>query len=382
MGLVRGIGLGLVWVLGAFPGSVLGADPAIEALRAALASERVVLEKAACLGYSPVMALTYSDDGRWIATGHVDQRVAFTNQEHGKNGGGITIWARSTLEPVNEFEGNRFGVSSLVFAPDGSLVSSLEDGTIRVRDIETGRELRRLGEEYRSVSDVRLSPAGNRLLAGASHPLTNWPPRAFLDRFLGILFPVRFGGELQLWDFATGSRVRRYLGNRYSVTRVGFSRDGTYIAALSFFEHIVRVWRTESEEPVAEIEASRVSSERGARFNDLAVLPRGRRIAIAGRRRSVVWDFAADTVIDRWEGGANEVEVLAGSSFVVSILPTRLVVRDVERKQQLLEHELDESVGRFIALAAAPEGRHFAVGTSTGCLLEFRHGPVAGPDAA
>src|SRR5581483_2759995 len=72
-----------------------------------------------------VYAAAFSPDGRWIATSGVQ--------------GWIDIWDARTFEKRVRLAGHFDDCNSLVFMPDGRLVSCGDDLTIRIWDVEAGR---------------------------------------------------------------------------------------------------------------------------------------------------------------------------------------------------------------------------------------------------
>ncbi len=68
---------------------------------------------------SAVTALTFSPDGRWIASGSQDRTVR--------------IWETATGRQQRVLKGHTSPVTALAFSPDGQrLASSSEDGTVRI----------------------------------------------------------------------------------------------------------------------------------------------------------------------------------------------------------------------------------------------------------
>jgi WD40 repeat protein len=73
-----------------------------------------------------VTALSFSPDGRRLATGSLD--------------GGLTVWEARTGRQLDALTGNLGQVMDLAFAPDGaSLATSSSDGTLRLWEVGTGR---------------------------------------------------------------------------------------------------------------------------------------------------------------------------------------------------------------------------------------------------
>jgi WD40 repeat protein len=144
----------------------------------------------------------------------------------------------------------------LAFIPDGkTLVSGGWDHTIRFWDPASGKEVRRLEVDTRTVMGVAVSPDGKTLAsAGGDGILRVWDLATGKTRLRlrghqgsmvccaaispdGKLLASGGGGNrtttLVLWDLATGKELRRLGGNMRTVHSVAFSPDGKMLAAGS-----------------------------------------------------------------------------------------------------------------------------------------------------
>src|SRR5947209_717973 len=100
-------------------------------------------------------------------------------------------------------------VQSLAFSPDGTrLVTAGQDGTVRVWDADTGREVGFYAGHAERVSAVAYSPDGKWVASGGADP------------------------EIKIWDPATGKDVKSLKGHTEFLTGLAFSPDGKYLAAV------------------------------------------------------------------------------------------------------------------------------------------------------
>jgi RNA polymerase sigma factor (sigma-70 family) len=101
-------------------------------------------------------------------------------------------------------------INSVSFTPDGrSVVTSRGDGAVRVWDIATGQEVRRLDHpDPGFFTPAALSPDGRLLAVGGKT-------------------------EIRLWDLTTGRLAQSFGGYKELVTALTFSPDGAYLASVA-----------------------------------------------------------------------------------------------------------------------------------------------------
>ena len=120
----------------------------------------------------------------------------------------------STLEARRvEYPGE---VSSVSFTPDGRhLVAGIGDGTIRVIEVASGREVHRL--EGHDRGGVAVAVAGNLVISG------------------GVDSIVR------LWDLKVGRERTKFRGHEAPITNIVFSANGK-LAASGSWDRTARIW--------------------------------------------------------------------------------------------------------------------------------------------
>ena len=109
-------------------------------------------------------------------------------------------------------------VRSVAFSPDGRLLASGSlDGTAKLWDVASGRELRTLSGHSGEVYSVAFSPDGRVLASGG------------------------YDETVKLWDVASGRELRTLSGRSGKVTSVAFSPDGRVLASGSDY-NTVKLW--------------------------------------------------------------------------------------------------------------------------------------------
>jgi WD40 repeat protein len=210
----------------------------------------------------------YVRDGHWIGS------VASADWT-------LRIWDANTGATVRVLAGPRDDVNSGTVSPDGSVFATgNRDGTIVLRDVETGKQI---GEPIRGhdawVMAMAFSPDGTRLVTGGRD------------------------GAMQLWNVRTHQPADPPLpSHRGPVVGVSFSADGRRIASMSYLvgdnadnggnatdATQLRVTDSSSGRPIVD-----GPTEVGYGGYSLAFRPDGRRVAI-GASDKKIHVFDADT---------------------------------------------------------------------------------------
>jgi RNA polymerase sigma factor (sigma-70 family) len=164
-------------------------------------------------------AVVFSPSGKLLATtGSVREGARVT--------GVLDVWERDTGKRTLRLKGRARGSPAVGFSPDGRwLAWTAEDGTLRLTDAATGKEVRTLGkpEQTQYLAGLAFSPDGKRLATRG------------------------YDQAVRLWDVARGREVRqlaparpgRGMGRRtlFGVAGAGptpglaFSHDGKLLAA-------------------------------------------------------------------------------------------------------------------------------------------------------
>lgn len=283
-----------------------------------------------------VNAVAYSSSGRYLATGSDDKsarvwdaangdellrvehggpvnHVAFSPDEArlasasgsvaarmsaNLAGGKVTVddsarvWDIQSGKEISRL-GHDHGVARVVFAPGGDTVATASlDGTARLWETATGREIVRLQHED-SVTWVAFAPGGRHLLTASGHFLLStgdhWARvweipggrelyrlrhQNSIDQVVAspdgrLIGTASDDNSARLWEAATGGEIAR-VGHENGVTAIAFSPDGASFATADA-GGAVRLWQTPG--------AQRLLRSRTTGSDGLAVSPDGRRAA-------------------------------------------------------------------------------------------------------
>ncbi len=179
-----------------------------------------------------------------VFKGHTDwvTSVAFVSNHRiasASRDGTIRIWDIATQRELALCRGHSGGVDSLAVSSDGRhLLSGGVDGTVRLWNPDTGEEVRQLEGALGPVYSVAFLPGGRHALAGDTEYVRDANGQ-ILRRNKKPIMCVR------LWEIASGKELRRYEGNSGVITSIAVSWDGKHIVSGNTAGGLVR-WSIDS----------------------------------------------------------------------------------------------------------------------------------------
>ncbi len=213
-----------------------------------------------------VAEVDWSPDGRYLATAQGDDST---------NAGVIKLWDASSGQPVRTLGKHSCPATCLSFSPDGKhlvsgcglppqLATRQSSCEIKLWDVVSGNEIRRLPGHINYVLAVAFSPDGKRLVSSGND------------------------GTNHLWDPLTGKLLESLSGHQESVTELTFNPTGTLLATGSL-NSTIKVWNLPEPHLVRTIRGHAGAVE-GLTFS-----PDGRRLASASRDGTIkIWDPTED----------------------------------------------------------------------------------------
>jgi WD40 repeat protein len=211
----------------------------------------------------PVMSVAWLNYGGEVLSAGEDLTVRRWHTETGKEFRSFAGWAhRCVAFCAVQGEHHRYALSGSPY-----------DGMIRLYDLNTGREVRRLKGHASFVWSVAFSPDGRRAVSGSGE----------MKEDKGKWQPVDC--TVRVWDLETGREVRRFEGPAESVRSVAYSPDGRHVAAGSR-DSIIRLWDTASGQLRYQWENGQTD------FPSLAFSLDGRRLLGGGHTAMWLWDVA------------------------------------------------------------------------------------------
>lgn len=194
------------------------------------------------------------------------------------------------------FAGHTDLIFDLDFSPDGKYVATGGgDATVRIWDVQTGKELLKISPPVRIVNAIEYSPDGKYLLSGSPGPIT-W-----------------------LWDARTGKPVQEFKGSTGGTWEVKFSPDGRYV--ITGDDHLTRLWDVRTGTLVRELNAHIEGEIIGGNIA-VTFSPDGKTIATGEQDGTIrTWDVETGQQLTKFntEGNSVYIEYSPDGKTLVSI---------------------------------------------------------------
>ncbi|HQR06654.1 MAG TPA: hypothetical protein PLN21_07525 [Gemmatales bacterium] len=174
-----------------------------------------------------VWSTSLSSDGKLLAAG---SGSVFDKQMPQDNS--IRLWEVETGKEVKRLIGHSSDVRRVLFHPDGKhLVSCSFDKTIRLWNLDTGKEVRKFEGHQAFVEGIQISRDGKRLYSCSGSVLDGGERAPSNDH------------SIIVWDIATSKQLVRMVAHQAQVKNIALSPDSTMLASCSE-DGTVRLWKT------------------------------------------------------------------------------------------------------------------------------------------
>jgi RNA polymerase sigma factor (sigma-70 family) len=236
--------------------------------------------------------LALSPDGKLLAADSYDSA--------------IRLWDAASGEEVRTCRGHTGAIMSLAWSADSrTLLSSSfwDDPTIRLWDVDSGKQRHLIRVKQDRPGDVVLSPDGHCVAAGGFQgglvrrwDATSGKELPALTTLQGMAYALAFSpdgsvlasgslnGGIQLWDAKTGLPRHTWEARSAGVLKLAFGRDGRTLVSCHG-DGKVRLWEIATGQELACF-----SGHRGA-VRSVAIARDGRRVASGSDDTTIlVWD--------------------------------------------------------------------------------------------
>ena len=198
------------------------------------------------LGNPTVFDLSFSPDGKKLATGHRDNTVR--------------LWDVKTRKIKNIYKGHTDFVRSVRFSPDGkTLISGSWDKTVRLWDIATGKQKAVFKGHLDEIMDVAYSVDGKTIVSrGGWDGVRLWDVntekqkltlKGHTTRMNSVVYSpdhsiIASGHDdntVRLWDAGTRMQKKTLIAHSDKVWCLDFTPDGKILASGGY-DNVVRLW--------------------------------------------------------------------------------------------------------------------------------------------
>ena len=298
--------------------------------------------------HSAINCISFSPDGKTLAIGATDNT--------------IRLWDVNSGKELKKLEGHTDGIASISFSADGKMLASGSlDKTIFLWNLDSGKEIGRV-HEARSVWSVSFSPDGKILASGLTKNTIHLWDVSSLENI------EKLQGTILVSDSSVAERQRKegfdeqYM--EHIIGSIAFSPNGELLAAGSLDEAIYLCDVSSGKE------ISRLEGQTGAIFS-VAFSPNGMILATGSGDKTIrLWDVRSRTAFGRLEGHSDQVLSVSfspdGSTLASGSFDKTIRLWDVRSRKLIAKIEGHASPVNSVSFS--PDGKMLASGSGDGIV--------------
>jgi COMPASS component SWD3 len=224
----------------------------------------------------------------------------------------------TAMQCLHTLRGHSYWVQDVAIAPDGrTIVSASKDGTIKLWDILTGREMRTLHGHEAAVLSVAISADGERLIScGTDNAIKIWSLdtgmelNSILSKSHNIyVLSVSPNGKTLVSASADNTIKPKYDGGLEAfLNRIPSRRVNALLSLIGLLKRspAIKIWDLDRGKPKGNFRGY----SRGV--TDLAISPKGDKVVSGSRDRTLkIWDFKTGKNLDTLWGHNDEIRSVA-----------------------------------------------------------------------
>ncbi len=199
--------------------------------------------------YGMVTSIAVTPDAKHIISGSFDKTIKVWDLESGKD--------------ILTLSGHADWVSSVTITPDAkNIISGSSDKTIKVWDSESGKEIRTLSGHGGMVSSVAVTPDAKHIVSGSSDKTikvwdlesgkqirtlqghTSWVYSVAVTQDVKHIISGSSDKTIKVWDLESGAQIHTFKGHAGLVYSVAVTQDSKHIISGSS-DKTIKVWDLE-----------------------------------------------------------------------------------------------------------------------------------------
>ncbi|MBP0016494.1 MAG: response regulator [Cyanobacteria bacterium SBLK] len=279
-------------------------------------------------------------------------------------------WA--SLQCLHTLRGHSYWVQDVAIAPDGrTIVSASKDGTIKIWDMLTGREMRTLHGHEAAVLSVTIGSDGERIIScGTDNTIKIWSldTGAELNSILGkshkvYVLDLSPDGKSVISASADNTIKPKYDGGLEAfLNRIPSRRVNALLSLIGILKRspAIKIWDLDKGKPKGNFRGY----SRGV--TDLAISPKGDKVVSGSRDRTIkIWDFKTGKNLDTLWGHNDEIRSVAispdGKTIVSGSRDRTIKIWDMQSGHVL--RTLRGHGQSVTSVAVSPDGNIIASGS-------------------